>query len=200
MAVDPTRAPDAQEVIPGDVVRDLVARKEQEIEALLGELDEALREADEAERLAGDHPAVASAPVVDHHDPAPASAPVDAPSEEAKATGPSGPVTARVSTSTHGGNAAVLPVTDAPLPSPPRTTVDNRPRTTVDNRPPATQTAVTPSAAVATTAPSSAGSSTATATPAPARADGWAERFRSHLMFKAGVALTLVALIILKFG
>ncbi len=42
--------------IPGDLVRELVADKEGEITALLGELEVALLEADAAERILAGHP------------------------------------------------------------------------------------------------------------------------------------------------
>lgn len=46
---------DSSAAIPGDVVRKIVALKEAEISELLRDLEEALREAEEAERLFGEY-------------------------------------------------------------------------------------------------------------------------------------------------
>ena len=200
MAVSSASGPEATDVIPGEVVRDLVERKEREIEALLRELDQALREADEAEGFAGVAGPDERAPHGDGGEPMPDPGPPPAASRS---------VAARVSSSSNAGNAAVLP---APAPrGPARTTVDDRPRTTVDGRsrtPPVEPgTTVTQAAGPAGTGPGttdSQGAAPGDTVPAVrstgARPDSWSERFRSHLMFKAGVALTLVALILLKFG
>jgi hypothetical protein len=74
--------------IPGDLVRDLVAGKEQEITALLGELELALRDAAEAERRLADHPSASLvADLADEDDAVPAEAGMPQTTDGAATTG-----------------------------------------------------------------------------------------------------------------
>jgi hypothetical protein len=171
-------------VIAGTVVRQLVDRNEREIDELLRELEAALAEADAAERLVAGHPAAtllglefgAFAPEgVDTRPPATFTA-------SAPATG--GAATSAAATS---GSATSDPGTVTRRP-----TSATRPRTTVVVRP---RSSGPPTAA-------SGGPATA---PGIVLADtgataGWVQRFQTHWMAKVGVAVTLVAVLLLKFG
>jgi hypothetical protein len=133
-------------VIPGDVVRDLVARNEREIDELLALLEQALHEAEEAESRAGD--------------------------SVVAVRGANGS-TSRL------GAGATGPVV------PRRTTTGGAPRTTVDARDRSAPSASTPHIERGH-APTPAGSKTS-----------W---FTSHWVWRSGVALTVLALVLLKFG
>jgi hypothetical protein len=140
----------AADMLPGDVVRDLVERHEQEIESLLADLEEARREADAAEGLVRSHPAfgLLSADEADRLlptfvEPEPVDGPLDAAGR-------------------------------------PRTTVVHRPRSTP---PGAAGVGAASSDAVAPTVQSRA-----------------TKLVTSHWVWKAGVALTVTALLLLKFG
>jgi hypothetical protein len=132
----------AQEVVPGDEVRELVARKERDIEALRLELQGALQEAAEAELQLAQHP--------DASEPAGAA--------EEPSTAPA-------------------------------------PRTTVVTR--------LPVAAPETRPASGRGPAHRRSTAAATAADeqlGWLRFFRSHLIVKLGIALTVLALLLLFFA
>jgi hypothetical protein len=135
--------------IPGDLVRQLVADKEEEITALLGQLEVALREADAAERHLAGHPSVSL-------------------------LGELPDVADRV----------------APIPK------QDRPRTTVVSRPPVDQLGIRSSATSTAKSPSH-GSATAGQREDAGR---WSRLATSHLVLKAGIVITIVALALLKFG
>ncbi|MGO8870969.1 MAG: hypothetical protein ACLQPH_06110 [Acidimicrobiales bacterium] len=202
---------DPPDVIPGDVVRELVARKEHEVDALLRELEDARREADEAELRLSEHPAMTGAepsrttalpvagPVAGPTAEPPAAAVPDDGVRGNGATGGS-PASRPGTLATIQTNAATGAVvapgevpSAAPTPAPmsrPRTTVDTRARNPV---PPA---GVSP--AVAPALPPRTPRHRRTS--APDDRGGRVEWFRAHLMFKAGIAFTVVALLLLKFG
>lgn len=199
--------------VPGPTVRALVTWTESEIDQLLRQLDEAEQEATaaerEAERLSGTAPA--AAPV-----PAPVAGPVPAP-EPAGWGHPeigwghpeigmtTGSVQPGLSSPSHPGAEPAPAYRPSPSTGPPRTTVVVRPRASD----PTALAGVTPPGS-----PAMAGYAFPVDTspvPAPGavlyqpegapshrpRRSGW---FRTHLMMKAGVALVLVGLLLLKFG
>ncbi len=177
---DPGSAVDwSSDVIPGTVVRQLVDRNEREIEGLLRELEAALAEADEAERLVAGHPAAtllglefgAFAPVdVDTRTAATFTAPsrvTGSAATSAAATSGAATVTRRPTSATRARTTVVV----RPRPSGPPTAASGGPGTA-------------PGIVLADTG--------ATA--------GWVQRFQTHWMAKVGVAVTLVAVLLLKFG
>ena len=135
--------------IPGDLVRELVADKEGEITALLGELEVALREADAAERILAGHPSISL--LGELHD-------------EADGVRP-------------------------------RTRQD-RPRTTVVSRPPVEQLGI----GNAATSISKLPSHRSVTAGQQEDAGRWSRLVTSHLVLKAGIVVTIVALALLKFG
>ena len=150
------------DVISGAVVRDLVSRNEQEIEGLLRVLDEALREAEEAERRVAAHPAASLV------------------ADEAVET------------------PAVVPSTGAPPGrSRPRTTVDPRPRKMAPGAD-GGEGAFGPK--VGATATDSTASVQPAADAMSASSSGVSSLFRSHWVWKSGIALTAIAILLLKFG
>jgi hypothetical protein len=136
----PDPAP-THEVVPGDEVRELVARKEREIEALRLELQGALQEAAEAERRLARLPAAAE------------------PSEPAEES------------------------STAPAP-----------RTTVVTRLPVAEPETRPASG---RGPAHRRSTASTAADEQL---GWLRFFRSHLIVKLGIALTVLALLLLFFA
>jgi hypothetical protein len=201
---------DAPDVIPGDVVRELVARKEQEIEALLAELDDARREAEESERQLRDHPALVGADPSIPEGATVATTPADVgptddpPDREAPGwAGPGNGATGVRPAAFRPGTLATIqasgatgveaapdrtPALATTTPAPAtaaRTTT--RPRTTVDTRARAAGADVGVSQVAHPVSP------TAGVGPDPSSdgREGVAEWFRTHLMFKAGIAVTL---------
>jgi hypothetical protein len=139
----PDPAP-THEVVPGDEVRELVARKEREIEALRLELQGALQEAAEAERRLARLPAAA--------EPAEPAEPA-----EESSTAPA-------------------------------------PRTTVVTRLPVAEPETRPASG---RGPAHRRSTASTAADEQL---GWLRFFRSHLIVKLGIALTVLALLLLFFA
>ena len=204
--------------VPGSTVRALVTWTENEIDQLLRQLDEAEREATaterEAERLSGPSPVPAPvagpvpAPVVGPvsgpmADPVPAPEPAGWGHPEIGMT--TGSVQPGLSSPSHPGAEPAPAYRPSPSTGPPRTTVVVRPRASD----PTALAGVTPPGS-----PAMAGYAFPVDTspvPAPGavlyqpegapshrpRRSGW---FRTHLMMKAGVALVLVGLLLLKFG
>jgi hypothetical protein len=151
------------DVISGAVVRDLVSRNEREIESLLRVLDEALREAEEAERLVAAHPAASLVP----------DEPVETRAAVPSAGAPAGRGSSR---------------------SRPRTTVDPRPRTA------ASRTDGANGRKIAVTTPGTALSGQSATGAASTTSPGVSSLFRSHWVWKSGIALTAIAILLLKFG
>lgn len=195
--------------VPGATVRSLVTWTESEIDLLLRQLDEAEREAAEAEReadrlaasLSGTGPALIPTPV-------PASAPTPAPApipvsgwEPTISAPPPGGALAGVPEATP-TPAPVAPAgrdSYAPVPPLPASPPSSAPRTTVVVRPSA-------GGAAAGSAPAASAGPAIYDPNAASRAGAGSHRrsrsgwFRTHLMMKAGVALVLVGLLLLKFG
>jgi hypothetical protein len=147
------------DVLPGDVVRELVERHERELESLAEDLAEARRHADEAEARVREHPALGLL----GSDEAARLLPPARPPEPPASTAPSGE--------------------RAPGTRPPATTVVRRP-------PHAQQ--------VGSVRPDDDGGTAAPVAP-ETRSRG-ARLATSHWVWKAGVGLTVVALLLLKFG
>jgi hypothetical protein len=171
LATAPERAVGPEHsVLPGAVVRGLVARYEQEIAALALELESALAEAAEAERSA-DGCSLA----------------------EVVALGSPGGIPTAPEPIAHLATVAstLLPLAVGPSPAaPPRTTVVTRPR----SRPPDASSA--PSSALVPPAPSPAGK----ASGVHRSGDSWSSRWKARWMMKAGVVFALAGILLLKFG
>jgi hypothetical protein len=174
-------APSVPSVLPGEVVRGLVTRYEEEIAALALELEVALHEAAEAERRCTGHSIADVLSLglgdtygqsLDAETSTPAFSPVDL-----------------------GG--LDIPDRDAPVPdpgvlrhAPPRTTVVTRPRAHRDEP-------LTP----ATPWPTAPGPNPTTGDVRPRAADdSRSGRWRTQWMTKAGVVIALLGLLLLKFG
>ena len=147
----------AADVLPGDVVRDLFERHEQEIESLLVDLGEARREADAAEELVRTHPAFGLLGA-----------------DEAE---------------------RLLPRVEEDDPVDAAVDADGRPRTTVVHR-----SRPTPTATATATAARASGGAASPDVAAPAGRSRASQLVTSHWVWKAGVALTVTALLLLKFG
>ena len=135
--------------VPGDRVRELVADREKEIAALLGELERALGEAHAAEKRLAGHPSVS--------------------------------LLGQLPDETDG----VHPMTR-----------QDRPRTTVVSRPPVEQLGSRNPA----TSISGPASHRSTTEGQPGDAGRWSRLVTSHLVLKAGIIITIIALALLKFG
>ena len=196
--------PDAP--LPGPVVRDLVAWTEQDISAMERELDAALREAEVQELRLSRHPAA--------HLVAPPGAPEPVPVWQA--IGSSTSVVA---------DQAVLPDQWAPVdgpsafsppPLPPTASLPDGPSHSEGNRLPP---GVAPRTTVVRrdpppTAPEMVGLEAADEPVDPTyslppvtrreilhgRRRSWADRFKGHWMMKAGMAIALLGLVLLKLG
>jgi hypothetical protein len=201
--------------VPGATVRSLVTWTEGEIDLLLRQLDEAEREAGEAEREADQLAVSLSVPAPDFI-PTPASAPTPIPAPAptpAPAPIPMSDWKTTTSAPVPGGAFAGVPEATptpaamapsgrdgyAPVPPLPASPPSSAPRTTVVVRPSAGGVAggSSPAASVGPAIYDPDSASRSGAGSHRRSRSGW---FRTHLMMKAGVALVLVGLLLLKFG
>lgn len=223
--------------IPGHLVRELVARTELEIEGLLGQLDDALRMADDAERRVRDHPALVGPGRADESTESLGNQAVGGAGDEttrgdtrnagadfgiANGTRAGGVRTVSVTGSARtvkphrapgsppGGSGAPamlagpgLPVfeADAHTGSPALGRSSGRPRTTVDTRPRPAHSDAAPSGGKPALGKSVGPTAADLAThPGRGASTGGSRRLQSHLVFKAGFVITLMAILLLKFG
>jgi hypothetical protein len=185
-ADEPSVAPEGADVLPAATVDPLVAHHQAELQALRQELEEALRQADEAEHRLRANPTAA---VFDDAFEATVMASVArlvAGATDLDAAPATPPVTGRDEAVSH---EPVRP--SEPAPARPRTTVVNRgtPRTVVVDR--SGSTSAPPAGPPAVSDTLDAGTK-----PAKDRAT----RIRGRLLILAGIVVILVALVLLKIS